>query len=643
MTPRTRPIQRWAATLGTLLLAATIAPAATAQDEQSGLAPTMVVLDSSGSMVNNDAGGQTRIDAARDAARTFIEGAGDDAPLGLVIYGGNTGETPEDYDAGCRDITVVTGPESGNSAEMIDHVESLEPRGYTPIGDALRAAADELPDDGARTIVLVSDGIATCTPPPVCEVAEELKQQGVDLVINTVGFNVDPAAREELQCIAEAAGGTYADASDAESLAEEMNRATNRTYRAYESDLELIEGGAVVEDAAEVGRGTDAFRTTLPAPESGSSSSATSTWFTTPVAEGERVIVTAQTTQLPQLDNWGQGRMVLRPNLEGGGQNCELDENLSADPAMAGYQTSTVYSTVIGEDCDTGSLDISLERSGDWRPDEDVEIDVTVTRLGIPDVSGVPDPVDSAGDAPDIGAPSPDAGEVTPGVWFTDATELNAGDSVRADIVPGETQFFRIPVEQGQQLGYSATIVDEATGFEAPSVSSMLSFTAYNEARAEVTRGDNMPVRRDNEYSGGYGAPILFTNRFGGAAGEGSPDSDAARVWQDGTQYLAVKYDEVFSQAEIDAGTELPPLTYLLKADAVGEPVPAPTFTPVEAASTSTSAQPSEGAEETATDADAEATADEDAGFPVLWVVLGVVLLAVLGVVGYLLTRRRGQ
>ena len=81
----------------------------------------------------------------------------------------------------------------------------------------------------------------------------------------------------------------------------------------------------------------------------------------------------------------------------------------------------------------------------------------------------------------------------------------------------------------------------------------------------------------------------------------------------------------------------------LVQADAVGEPVPAPTFTPVEAASTSTSAQPSEGAEETDTDADAEATADEDAGFPVLWVVLGAVLLAVLGVVGYLLTRRRGQ
>lgn len=635
-------IRRWAAAGAAALLTTTaLIPAATAQDERRG-SPTMVVLDSSGSMVNNDAGGQTRIDAARDAARTFIDGAGDDAPLGLVTYGGNTGETPEDYDAGCRDITVVTGPESGTSAEMIDHVESLEPRGYTPIGDALRAAADELPDDGARTIVLVSDGIATCTPPPVCEVAEELKHQGVDLVINTVGFNVDAAAREELQCIADAAGGTYADASDAESLAEEMNRAAHRTYRAYESDLELIEGGAAVEDAAEVSRGTDAFRTTLPAPESDSPSAATTTWFTTPVAEGERVIVTAQTTQLPRLDNWGQGRMVLRPNLEGGGQNCELDEQLSSDPAMAGYQTSTVYSTAIGDDCDTDSLDISVERSGDWRADEDVEIEVTVTRLGIPDVSGVPAPVDSVGDAPDIGAPSPEAGEVTPGVWFTDATELGAGESVRADIVPGETQFFRIPVEHGQQLGYSATIVDEATGFEAPSVSSMLSFTAYNEARAEVTRGDNMPVRQDRELTSGYTAPILFTNRFGGPEEEGSPDSDAARVWQGGTQYLAVKYDEIFSQAEIDAGTELPPLTYLLKADAVGEPVPAPTFTPVEAASTSTSAQPSEEAEETATDTDAEATSDEDSGFPVLWVVLGVVLLAVLGVVGYLLTRRRG-
>lgn len=112
------------------------------------MAPTMVVFDSSGSMITNDAGGQTRIDATKDAARTFITEAGDDAPLGLVTYGGNTGEAFEDEAAGCQDITVVTPPEAGNSDKMISHMDGLQPRGFTPIGESLRKAAAELPKEG---------------------------------------------------------------------------------------------------------------------------------------------------------------------------------------------------------------------------------------------------------------------------------------------------------------------------------------------------------------------------------------------------------------------------------------------------------------------------------------------------------------
>jgi len=44
----------------------------------------MVVLDSSGSMINDDAGGQSRIDAAKDAARAFIDEVSTTADLGLV-------------------------------------------------------------------------------------------------------------------------------------------------------------------------------------------------------------------------------------------------------------------------------------------------------------------------------------------------------------------------------------------------------------------------------------------------------------------------------------------------------------------------------------------------------------------------------
>ncbi|WIM69335.1 vWA domain-containing protein [Corynebacterium suedekumii] len=164
MTSTNSLIRRWAAAGAAALLTTTaLIPTATAEDERRG-SPTMLVLDSSGSMTADDAGGQTRIDAARDAAHTFIDEVDGTLDLGLVTYGGNTGDTPEEYDAGCRDITMVTAPGNDTADQIKDHIDDLDARGYTPIGESLRTAADELPDSGG-TIVLVSDGIATCTPP----------------------------------------------------------------------------------------------------------------------------------------------------------------------------------------------------------------------------------------------------------------------------------------------------------------------------------------------------------------------------------------------------------------------------------------------------------------------------------------------
>ena len=96
---------------------------------------------------------------------------------------------------------------SGQVDDIRGEVDDIEASGYTPMGPALRQAADELPDEGARNVVLVSDGLDTCAPPPVCDVAKELHEQGIDLIINTVGFLVDDEARTELECIAEAGAG----------------------------------------------------------------------------------------------------------------------------------------------------------------------------------------------------------------------------------------------------------------------------------------------------------------------------------------------------------------------------------------------------------------------------------------------------
>ena len=510
------------------------------------------------------------------------------------------------------------------------------PADSPPIGDSLIEAADALPSQGG-TIVLVSDGIDTCAPPPVCEVAADLADRGVDIVINTVGFNVDAAARAELQCIADAAGGTYADASDADTLAEELKKATTRTYRAYESDLERIDGGTSESEAAEVPHDVETFTTTLPADEAGGQ---TVVHFRTPVTDGERVIVSATTTQAPSINNWEAGTLLL--GVRADDPACQLDIDSVGRTVISNYQTASPYSPAIGDGCDAEDLGFRITRGGDWQEGQDVDVEVTVTRLGIPDMDGQPAPVEETTDPPTI-ATDGEGQETTPGAWFTDAAELTPGETVRVDIVPGETHFYRLPVEHGQRLIGAITPVEESDDFSDMGPGENLRLVAYNEVRTIVpmnTGSARILADRTTEF--GYEAPILFANRYGGADEAGSPERAVRGIWRDGEQYLTVRYDRLFSREDIDAQSQLPTLTYTLVADIDGEPVPAPTFTDVDSGSESeaetTAASASE--EPETTDNTDNGDDSDDGGGMGLWLGLGALALVILGGAAFAITRR---
>ena len=97
--------------------------------------------------------------------------------------------------------------------------------------------------------MLVSDGKDTCQPPSPCSVAQRVAKGGVEMRIQAIGFNVDPEARAELECIASAGGGVYRDATDAESLREELRALTTRALRQYEPKGKPIKGGPSARQA----------------------------------------------------------------------------------------------------------------------------------------------------------------------------------------------------------------------------------------------------------------------------------------------------------------------------------------------------------------------------------------------------------
>ncbi len=149
---------------------------------------------------------QTMMDAAKNAVHTFVDTAPTESKVGLTVYGTGTGNDDAEKEAGCRDVQVLHKPGTLDRNALNSAVDGITASGWTPMGPALRQAAAELPDTGPRSIVLVSDGEDTCAPPDACEVARELETQGIDLVLHTIGFAVDDAARTQLTCMAEVTG-----------------------------------------------------------------------------------------------------------------------------------------------------------------------------------------------------------------------------------------------------------------------------------------------------------------------------------------------------------------------------------------------------------------------------------------------------
>ncbi|WP_327169490.1 VWA domain-containing protein [Streptomyces subrutilus] len=183
---------------------------ATAADGPTPKEPPKVdlVLDVSGSMRATDIDGQSRMAAAKQAFNEVIDAVPDEVRLGIRTLGATY--PGEDKALGCKDTRQLYPVGPLNRTEAKTAVATLAPTGWTPIGPALLAAAQDLDGgDATKRIVLITDGEDTCAPLDPCEVARDIAAKGIHLVIDTLGLVPDAKTRAQLTCIAEATGGTY--------------------------------------------------------------------------------------------------------------------------------------------------------------------------------------------------------------------------------------------------------------------------------------------------------------------------------------------------------------------------------------------------------------------------------------------------
>jgi Ca-activated chloride channel family protein len=173
----------------------------------------VLCIDTSGSMRATDIA-PTRAEAAQRAARTFVDAAPDGARIGIVTF--SSGAT----------VIEPPTPERGDVRAALERIPP--PDGATAIGDALALAGAQLPPNGRRVVILMTDGINNRGADP-SEVARRLAAAGI--TVYTIGIGTsgsgelipgtnEPAEldRPALESIAEATGGAYAEAGDARAL-----------------------------------------------------------------------------------------------------------------------------------------------------------------------------------------------------------------------------------------------------------------------------------------------------------------------------------------------------------------------------------------------------------------------------------------
>jgi hypothetical protein len=183
-----------------------------------------LILDASGSMNAKLPEGRTRIEAAKAAVEEIVGKLPADVRLSLRAYGHQSPTSKHD----CKDTELLVGfgGIAANRAAILDKARAVKAQGYTPITYVLKLAAEDVGKEDAKphVVILVSDGKETCEGDP-CATAKALAAADASLVVHTIGFAVDVAAKYQLQCIAHVARGTYSDADSAGKLAAALGEA----------------------------------------------------------------------------------------------------------------------------------------------------------------------------------------------------------------------------------------------------------------------------------------------------------------------------------------------------------------------------------------------------------------------------------
>jgi Ca-activated chloride channel homolog len=174
----------------------------------------MIVFDASGSM-NDRMNGSSRMKVATEQLESFIRSLPDDTEMGLVAYGNRI--------PGCDSARLYSSLKKGGGKEILAKLPLLFPAGSTPIARTLELVNKHLLTGHSQTeIILVSDGIESCSGDPIREV-QKIRNINPQTKVHVLGLDVLPNEERDLQYLAMAGSGTYHSVKDGKTMNQALN------------------------------------------------------------------------------------------------------------------------------------------------------------------------------------------------------------------------------------------------------------------------------------------------------------------------------------------------------------------------------------------------------------------------------------
>ena len=185
----------------------------------------LLILDASGSMwapVPTEE--VSRFASAQRVLGELLDKLPDEVEVGLIAYGHRRR-------GDCQDIETVVPAGPLDRAAVRRTVGALTPTGKTPLAGSAQQAFEIMRSREDITIlILLTDGLETCDG-DLGAVVQAARDEGLEFVLDVVGFHVDDADAQQLVDAAANGCGRYVGAAGADQLAAALDTALARVGR----------------------------------------------------------------------------------------------------------------------------------------------------------------------------------------------------------------------------------------------------------------------------------------------------------------------------------------------------------------------------------------------------------------------------